>query len=130
MAWFATADAFHACGTAPAPMVSGQLHCDGLPNPRGPKGQQHAGSFFMPGNRASQRLRPCCLTRDNAEQGIPELFQNTWKSPGIPCSYVVFDTHTLHSCCKNKSPCLKEKVIAVKRLFHEVIRLFNPAKVI
>lgn len=54
-AYFAMADAFHVCDTAPEPTDSGQRHCNGLPNPRGPKSQQHAGSFFMPGSRASQR---------------------------------------------------------------------------
>ena len=60
-AYFAMADAFHVCDTAPEATDSGQRHCDGLPNPRGPKSQQHAGSFFMPGSRASQRLGSYCL---------------------------------------------------------------------
>ena len=53
MLYFAMADPFHVCGTAPAPVVSRQLHCDGLPNPRGPNDQQHAGSFFSSVSRAS-----------------------------------------------------------------------------
>lgn len=36
-AYFAMADAFHVCDTAPEPTDSGRRHCNGLPNPRGPK---------------------------------------------------------------------------------------------
>ena len=43
MACFAMADPFHACGAVPAPVVSRQFHCGGLPNPHGRKSQQHAG---------------------------------------------------------------------------------------
>ena len=37
MTYFAMADPSHACGTAPAPMDTKQLHCYGSPNPRGQK---------------------------------------------------------------------------------------------
>ena len=63
MVYFAMADPFHVCGTAPAPVVSRQFHCGGLPNPRGRKKPTACGVFpCLSANRAGQRLGSYWLT--------------------------------------------------------------------
>lgn len=93
MAYLAAAGPFHACGTAPAPMVSGQLHCDGLPNPRGPKDQQHAGSFFMSGSHASQRLGSYRLT---VQEAYDKLNRRPHKRLGFRTPYEAHCSEVLY----------------------------------